>query len=1139
MEHRPGNCDSLACYEQSVAADKPSQMNEAPKDRRLGSILFCLMAVFAIAAAAYSWRINQQLARDYAAVTHAYIVAGQIETVMNRVTDGETGERGYLITGRENYLEPYNTFTGTIDHLYADLAASTANDSVQRQQVALLQPLLIARAAALKSIIELRRSSGLEAAGIAPSFDLGKSLHDQIRAVVRILADNEARTIEQLNASVAAATKQWHAGVAWVAFAITVLAVAGFTVGWRSKRTIAGAQQAIEKADVEKQRLQQELAHNFALLARVGELARFGGWEIELPANRVHWSPEVFRIHEVDSDVAPPLSQALDFYAPEVRRQIQEAVESASKTGGSWDLELPLITAKGRRIWVRSLGLAVVRDGVIAKLEGAFQDITERKLADESMRLLNMELLSARDQAEAASRAKSQFVANMSHEIRTPMNAVLGMLQLLGQTELGRRQHDYIDKAQSAAKSLLGILNDILDFSKIEAGKMSLEIRPFSLDGLMRYLAVILSTSIGDKEIEAVLDLDTHLPLDLDGDSLRLQQVLINLSGNSAKFTEAGEIVISLKMIAMSKSTVEIEFAVRDTGIGIAPEHLTDIFEGFSQAESSTARRFGGTGLGLAISRRLVKLMGGELTVQSELGVGSRFSFTLSFGRSAAQWIQPNRLLAASVPGMAAGRQLHALVVDDNESTREVLHSMVSAMGWHCDTVDGGREALLMLQQNVQRNLKYDVVFVDWKMPDLDGWQTTELIREGGTAVGVPIIIMISAHGREALLERLGEKPSLLDGLLIKPVTASMLFDAVSDAMAGDAAQNTNAQQRPASNRLKGLRLLVVEDNVLNQQVAFELLSNEGAHVTVAGNGRLGVDAALSAKPRFDAVLMDIQMPDIDGYEATAQIRSHHSMESMPIIAMTANALAEDKAACLAAGMNDHVGKPIDLDILVMTVLKHCRREDGEARQLESAPSAAEDTTQDFRDALRRIGGNRALYTDMSRLFARSCTTLAADLQRHVLREDNVAAGALLHTLQGTASTVGAMSLVNYAAGLKKQLLLPSNKASVVFSADEFDAVVRHSCNELRIFSETLNSNSTTAIRRLTALDKPLLARLLDELDELMRHKNMRATNVFDQLRFTCGIALGDKLADLEQAINDLDFPLSLAKTRSLRESLN
>ncbi len=1113
-------------------------MNKAPRDRRLGPILLSLMMVFAIAAAVYSWRINQQLADDYAAVTHAYAVGAQVEALMNRVTDGETGERGYLITGRKDYLEPYDTFISTIDPMYADLARLTANDPVEREQVARLQPLLLARKAELQSIIDVRRMSGLDVARTSASFDRGKLLHDQIRAVVGLLNANETTTIQTRNADVAAATRESKAGIAWVAIAIAILATTGFTLGWRGRKSIAAAQRAVGEADAEKQRMQQELARNFALLARVGELASIGGWEVDLPGNHVHWSHEVFRIHEVDSGVTPPLDRALDFYAPEARSQIEEAVNSASKTGGTWDLELPLITAKGRRIWVRCLGHAVVHDGVVKKLEGAFQDVTERKLIDESTRLLNLELVVARDQAEAASKAKSQFLANMSHEIRTPMNAVLGMLQLLAQTELVRRQHDYVDKAQSAAKSLLAILNDILDFSKIEAGKMSLDIRPFSLDELMRYLAMILSTSIGSKDIEAVLDLDTNLPLDLEGDSLRLQQILINLSGNAVKFTEQGEIVVSLKMIAMHNSNIEIEFAVRDTGIGIAPEHLNGIFEGFAQAESSTARRFGGTGLGLAISRRLVRLLGGELKVQSELGVGSRFSFTLSFHRSATQRLPRHGFRGASMPGMAAGQQLQALVVDDNESTREVLHSMTSAMGWHCDTVDGGRQALLMLEQSARRKLKYDVVFMDWKMPDLDGWQTTQLIREGTVAAGAPIIIMISAHGRESLVERLREQPSFLDGFLVKPVTASMLFDAVSDAMSGGAGQETVARQRISSTRLKGLRLLVVEDNAMNQQVAFELLSNEGAHVTVASNGRLGVSAALSARPRFDAVLMDIQMPDIDGYEATARIRSHQLTESMPIIAMTANALAEDKAACLAAGMSDHIGKPIDLEILVTTVLKHCQPGSRQLSALEVAPPSAPDATQDLRNALRRIGGNRSLYADMSKLFIRTCTTLAADLQRHILREDKSAAGALLHTLRGTAATVGAVSLVSYATALEKQILLADNPTSVVFSADEFDAVIRHSCNDLRIFADTLNSNSASAIRRMTVLDKPRLARLLDELDQLMREKNMRATNVFDQLRFTCGIALGDRLADLEQAMNDLDFPLSLEKTRSLRESI-
>jgi len=598
--------------------------------------MLCLMVVFAVAAAAYSWRINRQLASDYAAVTHAYAVAGQVEALMNRVTDGETGERGYLITGRENYLEPYNTFAGTIDHLYTELAALTANEPVQHQQVLLLQPLLLARRNELQAIIDLRRSSGLDIARTSASFDLGKSLHDRIRAVVSILIGNETRTIGIRNADVAAATTESLAGAALVAFALAILAAATFIVGWRNKRTIAAAQLAIERADAEKQRLQQELAHNFELLARVGELAKIGGWEVEIPGNRVNWSREVFRIHEIDSEVTPQISQALDFYAPEGRRQIQHAVETASKNGGTWDLELPLITAKGRRIWVRSLGLAVVHAGKITKLEGAFQDITERKLAGESLRLLNVELVSARDRAEAASKAKSQFLANMSHEIRTPMNAVLGMLQLLAQTELIRRQHDYLDKAQSAAKSLLVILNDILDFSKIEQGKLSVTPMLCDLRLLVQETAELFTAQAEHKGLTLTVELAPALRGDFWIDSDRLRQVLNNLLSNALKFTETGTITVQVTAIP-GRADIDLgfwfRFSVRDTGIGIPTDAHSRLFQSFTQVDGSTSRRFGGTGLGLAISKRLVELLGGQIGLESSVGEGTEVWFELPLPR--------------------------------------------------------------------------------------------------------------------------------------------------------------------------------------------------------------------------------------------------------------------------------------------------------------------------------------------------------------------------------------------------------------------------------------------------------------------------------------------------------------------------
>jgi PAS domain S-box-containing protein len=1248
----------------------------ARPDRRFGAIMLGLLVVFAIGAAAYSWQVNRQLAGDYAAVTRSYAITNQLDALMGRTTDGETGERGFLITGREEYLEPYILFLNTIDKCYANLRVLTADNPRQSQQAALLAPLLLARKEELQSIIEMRREHGLDVARASASFDLGKALHDQIRVVIKRMNDDEWLTIRQRNADVAAATRGSQRGMDLVTLAVAILCAGILLIGWLSRKRDVAAQLAILAADADKQRLQAELKRNFELLANVGALAKIGGWEVDVASGALSWSPEVYKIHEIDLSAPPSVDRALDFYEADGRARIQRALESAGKSGGSWDFELPFITAKGRRLWVRTIGSVVMHEGAVVRVQGAFQDVTERKQveialksstqllnsiienmpamvvvkraddlsyetlnqageillgysrqevlgkddgelfkredasqyiaddrqllamgrsqeiaeeaitrkngeiryaftrkvvlcneagepkhllrislditdrkhADESMKQMHALLVSARDRAEAASKAKSEFLANMSHEIRTPMNAVLGMLQLLGQTELARRQHDYVANAQSAAKSLLSLLNDILDFSKIEAGSMSLDVRTFSLDELVRYVAVILSTSIGNKNIEAILDVDPRLPPDIQGDSLRLQQVLINLTGNAAKFTSHGEIVVSLKLLRMDESTVEIAFAVRDTGIGIEPQHLRDIFKGFSQGESSTARRYGGTGLGLAISTRLVELMGSTLEVESEAGSGSRFSFSVAFRRAAAREILQNKRASASIPGHAANQSLRALVVDDNESTREVLQAMIEALGWRCDTVSSGVQALHALQRDGAQERAYDVVFMDWKMPDMDGWQTTKRIRESQDMGTAPIIIMISAHGREALVENLRDEPKMLDGFLIKPVTASMLYDAVADAKAGEASSNEKSVRRPVSARLSGLRLLVVEDNLLNQQVAYELLSNEGAQVAVASNGRQGVEAALSARPGFDAVLMDIQMPDIDGYAATAEIRRHGSMETLPIIAMTANALAEDKAACMAAGMNDHIGKPIDLDVLVNTILRHCPHIELEwstasfptivAVSHTAEPWSAAGVRQEFDKALHRVGGNKPLFIKMAIMFVESTVSLYGDLRRCLTGEDSDGAQRLLHTMLGTAGTVGVTPLADHIRRIQQQLRAAGSAGAMELCSEEFDNLIRQSCHALLAFAEALRPNAPAEPKVPDELDDSQVLRLLDSLDGLMRQKNMRATHVFEELRAAYGPALGDRLLDLERALNDLDFPTSLQRSKTLRDLL-
>jgi PAS domain S-box-containing protein len=566
---------------------------------------------------------------------------------------------------------------------------------------------------------------------------------------------------------------------------------------------------------------------------------------------------------------------------------------------------------------------------LLQKLEdGRSLRIVERKMADGHIvgfRIDISELVRSTEAAQQASRAKSQFLANMSHELRTPMNAVLGMLTLLRKTDLSPRQADYAAKSDDAARALMGLLNEILDFSKIEAGKMTLDPKHFRMDHLLRDLSVILSANIGDKPVEVLFDIDPLLPRALVGDAMRLQQVLINLSGNAIKFTAQGEVVVRMEVVAQDDVQVTLTISVRDSGIGISPENQARIFSGFTQAEASTTRRFGGTGLGVAISQRFAELMGGELKLESALGHGSTFYFTITLPLAPSTIAAAGELAQPDTVSFA--QPLRALVVDDNSIAREVLARMGHSLGWTVDVADSGESALELLQTQSATGISYQALFIDWQMPGLDGWQTCERIRNLDLAGLAPVIVMVTAHGRELLSMRTDDEQAMLDGFLVKPVTASMLFDAVVDARSGtNHAHPSNSDTAVNHQRLAGMRLLLVEDNLNNQQVARELLQDEGAFVQIANNGQEGLDALVSATQPFDVVLMDLQMPVMDGFTAARSIRQDLQMHTLPIVAMTANAMATDRDECLVAGMNDHAGKPFDLNHLVRVLRKQAGR---------------------------------------------------------------------------------------------------------------------------------------------------------------------------------------------------------------------